>query len=561
MPPKKATTGAKFSSENQPVALAASEAPASEVGMKRYSRTTDEINEENLNEAVGTEAKVGALIVLAKKRTTDVAELEQGERSRVPSSDISKQKGDKAKRKKEKGKQRTVSLSKYADEVLAADWSLIYTRRESLQRFGSQQYSNGEKKMAVMLMLDDMLLAHPEVDIDLIGGGAIPSCDSIAAKACASLCISKPMLRSWLEEYIATGAFEESVREKPVQKISNMQQLSVFHILEMHAYFTEKQREGNVTSFASIASHLNSVSRLGDMSTLDNCPRTQVSADVVREACNTYLDYGWSKVKRVGKTELTEEKAIARSYRKNVGWAELAEAVRKERCGLALNLYMDESYVHKDHSSDFSVCATDANGNVIKDLKASKGKGERICMIGGITRWGHFTTRRIKFEGVPVVDALGQPKFAESGKRVWVGKIVEGGGDGSIVVDCEFVNARGEEVEKGGAFIELKNNGAPRKLFEKPPKKSFNSSTNATDLKSLADDWGVRYVVNGKVLSRKNLMPLMRAELIIRTAAAAPAIDAAATAAAGASPATAAAAGKSDFFQPGNNTVYIDLLL
>jgi hypothetical protein len=135
MPPKKVkASGIFFSSTYQPTV-----ADALEVVMKcEDSSTQDEINDENLNDAVGTDSKVDALTVIARKRASEEADLPQGERSRVSSNDISRMQGEKAKKKQDKGKQRTINLSKHADGAITADWKLIVARRESLERSGSQ---------------------------------------------------------------------------------------------------------------------------------------------------------------------------------------------------------------------------------------------------------------------------------------------------------------------------------------------------------------------------------------------------------------------------------------
>ncbi len=132
--------------------------------------------------------------------------------------------------------------------------------------------------------------------------------------------------------------------------------------------------------------------------------------------------------------------------------------------------------------SECSYLPTDGDGNVIGEVPVPKGKGRRICMIGGCTKYGHIITHYP--EGHP---KAGQP-----------------------VIDCDWVDANNNHVDHNGTFVELNNQGKPRKLYGRSSYGKIGSM-NATQLKAVAVDLGI---IGAETHATKaQLLPLVREEL------------------------------------------------
>ena len=99
------------------------------------------------------------------------------------------------------------------------------------------------------------------------------------------------------------------------------------------------------------------------------------------------------------------------------------------------------------HCLEMSLREIGSDGKVIPELNIGSGKGPRLCMEANICRsdWAN-------------------------------GFLVCKDDNGDFVKDCAYINAKGDEVEKFGRFVELNNFGQPRDIFSKslepPTKKS-----------------------------------------------------------------------------------------
>ena len=116
--------------------------------------------------------------------------------------------------------------------------------------------------------------------------------------------------------------------------------------------------------------------------------------------------------------------------------SEYGEAKRKEREGLAVLVSMDESFCNERHYSLYTYLPTNGDEEPIADVPAPKGQGRRLCMVGGISIYGHIITH-----------------FPDGHAKA-----------GQPVIDCEW-RKDGHSVECDGSFVELDNNGDPRLLF------------------------------------------------------------------------------------------------
>ncbi|CAN0419128.1 unnamed protein product [Ectocarpus fasciculatus] len=110
---------------------------------------------------------------------------------------------------------------------------------------------------------------------------------------------------------------------------------------------------------------------------------------------------------------------------------EMDMAKRAEDAGLAVIVYMDESFVHQAHGSPYSYFPSDENGVVQDGIGRTTGKGLRMIMVHAITKWGPLA----KFcDGFPIEE--GWFKETGSGKKkmededtaefLWQAKLAKG---------------------------------------------------------------------------------------------------------------------------------------
>lgn len=67
---------------------------------------------------------------------------------------------------------------------------------------------------------------------------------------------------------------------------------------------------------------------------------------------------------------------------------EMDLAKKAEDAGLAVIVYMDESFVHQAHGSAYSYFPSDEHGVVHDGIGRTTGKGLRMIMVHTITKWG-----------------------------------------------------------------------------------------------------------------------------------------------------------------------------
>ncbi|CAM9882425.1 unnamed protein product, partial [Ectocarpus sp. 4 AP-2014] len=84
-------------------------------------------------------------------------------------------------------------------------------------------------------------------------------------------------------------------------------------------------------------------------------------------------------------------------------------AKRAEDAGVAVIVYMDESFVHQAHGSAYSYFPSDDKGVVQDGIGRTTGKGLRMIMVHAITRHGPLAELQ---EGFPIPEFLWQAKLA-----------------------------------------------------------------------------------------------------------------------------------------------------
>ncbi|CAB1103515.1 unnamed protein product [Ectocarpus sp. CCAP 1310/34] len=91
---------------------------------------------------------------------------------------------------------------------------------------------------------------------------------------------------------------------------------------------------------------------------------------------------------------------------------EMDTAKRAEDAGLAVIVYMDESFVHQAHGSPYSYFPSDDDGVVQDGIGRTTGKGLRMIMVHAITKWGPLAKL---CDGLPIEE--GWFKETGSGKK------------------------------------------------------------------------------------------------------------------------------------------------
>ncbi|CAB1121123.1 unnamed protein product [Ectocarpus sp. CCAP 1310/34] len=110
---------------------------------------------------------------------------------------------------------------------------------------------------------------------------------------------------------------------------------------------------------------------------------------------------------------------------------EMVMAKRAEDAGLAVIVYMDESFVHQAHGSPYSYFPSDDDGVVQDGIGRTTGKGLRMIMVHAITKWGPLAKL---CDGLPIEE--GWFKETGSGKKemedeetaefLWQAKLAKG---------------------------------------------------------------------------------------------------------------------------------------
>lgn len=164
------------------------------------------------------------------------------------------------------------------------------------------------------------------------------------------------------------------------------------------------------------------------------------------------------------------------------------------------------------HNGNFSLCCMDFMGNLVVDIPAARRQGRRLCFSGAVTCFGHYTGYNA---------------------------------DGSPIIDCAWLDAKGDRVTKNGKFHELKSDGTPRHIYitesaRKKALKPTSLSVNKTELQAIAVDEGVpiRHIPppglnEGKLLSVAELKDAIKAKRSASTAVAGGAASSSSSMAAG----------------------------
>ena len=216
----------------------------------------------------------------------------------------------------------------------------------------------------------------------------------------------------WAAEYLATGFIAIVPRlttNKPLAiRIENGRALSMEHILECLEVISKRKGSGRTTDSTVLHNHLMSSTR--ETCSIDLLPPCDVTCAAILDAMKTYGGVRWGKIKRSGRAaaDATDDGAEKRLFS------------------------MDESYIHKGHMRESGLLFTDQDGNVITRFETA-GKGNRVCMAGCISPYGHIVTTR----------------------------------DGEYVTDCAWLNSKlmpptGNQQPR---FVELNNQGQARDIY------------------------------------------------------------------------------------------------
>ena len=254
--------------------------------------------------------------------------------------------------------------------------------------------------------------------------------------------IGRWTLRDAVYTYLAEEKIVMPGNRSRATNINSPRQVSLFHIIESLDYIDARKRSKRTTSYMDICKRLASEERM-EGTLVEVCPPINVSPRILRDTLTkmghtTYCD----NILRVGNIGSNDPvKAEITSWRRRVWILQYFLAIQEEEEGTAVVMSLDESYVHKNHHSNQSVTGTNEKDEPENEIAGSKGKGERLCMIGAITRWGHMIGYERDDMGEIALDQNGQP---------------------TPIIDCAWFDSRGNRVYKNGHFKELNSKGLPR---------------------------------------------------------------------------------------------------
>jgi hypothetical protein len=244
-----------------------------------------------------------------------------------------------------------------------------------------------------------------------------------------------------VKSYLDTGEIDVVERKKNIPLFNSTRQLSSVHILELLAFLYDQLENGKRVTVPKLREHLRSDNRVHKLCSIDVLPPCDIEDSVIRKTMEVCCHTTWAKTTAVGKKggDMSSESQERRKWRLRVWWAQYCLAKLEEEAGVALVFSADESYVHNNHHSDFSLLPTDKNRKPLAEINAAKRSGSRICIAGGICKYGHLVGRNP---------------------------------NGDPVVDSDYRNARGDSVPHGGTFVELNNAYPPL------PRAVYNHQTN-----------------------------------------------------------------------------------
>jgi hypothetical protein len=310
---------------------------------------------------------------------------------------------------------------------------------------GSKQYNADQKKVLVRAALKQYLDLHKKAKTIQ----DIKTPYQFMLDIAPALGVGGKNLAAWVGEFMATEDIADVERVRPsLVRIENARSLTIPHIVEVMTVIFNRKQKGLSTSYKVLREHLMSNKRENPLCSLDVLPPIDVSHDALRDAVTKVGGFGFGKVRAVGSVDKSEEDIIKRQYRIRVWIVEYYFAKRKERRGLVVVFSMDESYLHAGHKNNYSILPRDNFGNLIPEVNRSSGSGERTCMIGAVSIWGHLVTND---------------------------------DDGNYVIDSDFLNRKGQSVERGGHFTELNNKGRPRSIYVAPAAPKSTSLLNKAE--------------------------------------------------------------------------------
>ncbi|CAM9976181.1 unnamed protein product [Ectocarpus sp. 8 AP-2014] len=110
---------------------------------------------------------------------------------------------------------------------------------------------------------------------------------------------------------------------------------------------------------------------------------------------------------------------------------EMDMAKAAEDAGLAVIVYMDESFVHQAHGSPYSYFPSDEDGVVQDGIGRTTGKGLRMIMVHAITKWGPLAKLCDEFpieEGWFKETGSGKKEmeYEETAEFLWQAKLAKG---------------------------------------------------------------------------------------------------------------------------------------
>ncbi|KAJ1416943.1 hypothetical protein B484DRAFT_434387 [Ochromonadaceae sp. CCMP2298] len=336
----------------------------------------------------------------------------------------------------------------------------------SLQNRGSHKYVLCERMLLIRLVVRHMetwlhALEHAEEHIDGLQSPHSPSSPVAKGSPRESLMIvqliprlgSEPSwtaacevvaansgvrlnnLRAWVMEYLWTGDLGGNLSSRKARLLLTGSSIPPAYVLEMLCVIHDRRIRGFVCNYSVLQAHLNSEERLHELCSVDVCPPLLVTSHAIGRALRRTGATAWAPTHRVGKLkEYDPATKQRRLMRLRVFHAEYCLARQKEEAGSVVLVQMDESFCNQFHFCEKGVVEVDAEGQVCAEVHGHKGKGVRLCLVGGVTMWGPLVCK----------DAEGQ-----------------------YVRDHRLQNARGEPVRTGGSFVELNQNNQPRAGYER----------------------------------------------------------------------------------------------
>jgi hypothetical protein len=266
------------------------------------------------------------------------------------------------------------------------------------------------------------------------GSRKVPTWYKACSLTARRLAIREESVKSWVQEYLATGAIYVPSLSRKSLLIETTSSLDVTYVLESLAVVRARRLKGQPTTYKVLQGHLNSDVRLNELCQLDVCPRAIVPMCVLQRALRRTNCITWSKVKRVGRIKNTTEEEIQRRlWRVRVFHAEYVHYALKDVQGTAVLWQMDESFCNQYHCSEESLVEVNDDGSAAQEQHHHAGKGPRLCLVGATSAYGPLVCRDDQ---------------------------------GSYVRDHAWVTGAGQHSTASGArFVELNNKGQPRDAY------------------------------------------------------------------------------------------------